>query len=129
MAKVIKNEGKTVKAWRLGENSEMELKLIKEGKILCNDSNYELFSQESQSGSGEKAQEGDFFKVDNAGFPYPNDAKWFLENHKHIEEDKWEQLPKALLAWEATEEITPEVQFLIDNKGLKIDADNPEQYF
>ena len=129
MANVIKNTGKMVQAWELGADSEMERKLIEEGKIVREGDEYELFSQESKSGSGELARTGDFFKVDKAGFPYPNARDWFLENHCHVETDTWEQLPKALLAWEATEEITPEVQFLIENKGLKLDADNPEQYF
>lgn len=130
MANVIKNQGKTVEAWELGTGSEMQQKLFAEGKIVYTDNGkYELFSQEAQSGSGEKAVAGDFFKVDKAGFPYPNGREWFLANHRHIEGDTWEQLPKPLMAWESTEEITPEVQFLIDNKGLKLSPATPDQYF
>lgn len=131
MAKnVIKTEGKKCQAYELGAGSEMELNLIKEGKI-CRIGNgaYELFSQESKSGSGQLANEGDYFKVDNAGYPYPNKREWFFQNHRHLKGDTYEQLPKALLAWESTDEVTPEVQFLIDNKGLKLDPENPEKYF
>lgn len=133
MAKyVIKNTGKMVEAFELGAGSEMERKLIEEGKICLHEgevSIYELFSQESNSGSGEIAMAGDFFKVDKAGYPYPNARDWFFENHRHVEGDTWEQLPKKLLAWESSDELTPEVQFLIDHKGLKLNAENPEQFF
>jgi len=99
MAKyVIKKTGKIVEAFELGLSSAMELKLIEECKIVRKGDTYELFSQESQSGSGEIASAGDFFKVDKAGYPYPNAREWFLENHRHVEGDKWEQLPKKLLA-------------------------------
>ena len=130
MAKVVKNNGKQVQAWELGMGTKMELKLIKEGKIVyAGNGNYELFSQESNSGSGEKAYAGDFFKVDKAGYPYPNSRSWFLENHRPIDGDFYEQLPKPLNAWEVKEGITPEIQFLIDHKGLKLSPENPEQYF
>lgn len=130
MAKVIKNNGKQVQAWELGRDSDMECKLLTEGKIVyLGDDKYELFSQESKSGTGEKAQAGDFFKVDKAGYPYPNSREWFLANHRHIDADYYEQLPKPMDAWEATEPVTPEIDFLINHKGLKLNPDNPEQYF
>jgi len=130
MAKVIKNNGKQVQAWELGKNTDMELKLLNEGKIvLIGNNEYELFSQEAQSGSGEKATSGDFFKVDKAGYPYPNKREWFLANHRHVDTDSYEQLPKPMDAWETTEPVTPEVQFLIDHKGLKLSPSTPEQYF
>ena len=130
MAKVVKNNGKQVQAWELGGNSEMEHKLINEGKIVyTGNGTYELFSQEAKSGSGEIAAIGDFFQVDKAGYPYPNKRDWFLANHRHIDADSYEQLPKPMDAWEVTEPVTPEVQFLIDHKGLKLSPDTPEQYF
>jgi len=130
MAKVIKNNGKQVQAWELGKNTDMELQLREEGKIVYTDNGeYELFSQEAKSGSGEKANAGDFFKVDKAGYPYPNKRDWFLANHRHIDADSYEQLPKPMDAWEATEPITPEIDFLINHKGLKLSPSTPEQYF
>lgn len=130
MAKVIKNTGKIVHAWELGRNTDMEIQLREEGKIVyTNNGEYELFSQEAKSGSGEKAKAGDFFKVDKAGYPYPNKQDWFLANHRHIDADSYEQLPKPMDAWEATEPVTPEIDFLINHKGLKLSPDTPEQYF
>lgn len=129
MAKVIKNRGKEVQAWELGKGTEMEIRLIKQGKIVLKGDSYELFSQEVHCGKGEKANVGDFFKVDKAGYPYPNNREWFIQNHRHIDGDTYEQIPKELLAWESTEEITPEVQFLIDHKGLKLNYENPAQFF
>ena len=129
MAKVMKNEGKKVQAFELGAGTEMERKLIEEGKIVRNCGYYELFSQESQSGAGEKALAGDYFKVDGAGYPYPNKREWFMANHRHLEGDTYEQLPKALLAWESSDAMTPEVQYLVDSGKLKLDPANPDQYF
>lgn len=141
MAKYVKkNEGKTVQAWKLGAASEMERKLMEEGKIVFHEElefdsegkqipQYELFSSESNSGQGQRTVAGDFFKVDGKGNPYPQERQKFLTDHRHIEGDTWEQLPKPLLAWETGDEVTPEVQFLIDHKGLVLSPQNPEQYF
>lgn len=130
MAKyVCKNSGKELQAWELGASSEMERKLIEEGRIVRCGSDYELFSQEAKSGSGEKAKAGDYFKVDGSGFPYPNEREWFLGNHRHIEGDTWEQIPKPLMAWESTDGITSEVDFLVANKGLVLNSENPEKFF
>lgn len=93
MAKVIKNIGKEVRAYQLGAGSTVEQSLIAEGKIRVRNGNYELFSQESRE-KGEMAVTGDYFKVDNAGYPYPNKADWFELNHRHIDGDRFEQLPK-----------------------------------
>lgn len=130
MVKVQKNQGKVVKAWQLGAGSNKERELISEGKIKVNGESYELFSQECKSGQGEIAQNGDYFKVDEAGYPYPNRKAWFEENHTKLEgEDEYEQAAKPLDSWEADQEMCPEVQFLVDHKGLKLDPDNPDQFF
>lgn len=129
MAKVIKNIGKEVKAYRLGAKSTMEQALIAEGKIrVHNNGSYELFSQESND-KGEMAVAGDYFKVDNAGYPYPNRADWFEANHRHIDGNRYEQMPKALDAWEATEPLTEEVAFLLNEGKLKLHPEKPEEYF
>lgn len=130
MARVIKKQGKKTKAWALGARSEMEKKLIAEGKIVVkDDGSYELFSQEANSGSGEVAQAGDYFKVDNAGYPYPNGKDWFEANHKHIEGEDYEQLPKELEAWEISEVISPVMMFLLQSGKLKIDFSNEKEFF
>ncbi|MCD8022748.1 MAG: hypothetical protein LUF30_07200, partial [Lachnospiraceae bacterium] len=65
MKKAIKNRKKYIKAWQLGENSDMEKQLIATGAIrLLPDGSYELFSQEAVNGTGEIARPGDYFKVD-----------------------------------------------------------------
>lgn len=132
MAQVIKNQGKMVEAWELGASSEMELKLRESQKIIFHEGDekpYELFSSESNSGKGQRTVAGDYFKVDGKGNPYPQEREKFFANHRHIEGDTWEQLPKPLLAWESGDEVTPEVQFLIDHKGLVLNPKTPEQYF
>ena len=130
MAKVIKNRGPIMEAYELGKRTPAELVLILEGKLAyVGDGVYEVFSQEVHSGPGQKAKIGDFIKIDKAGFPYPNARDWFLDNHKHMGGSIYEQLPKELLAWEATEPLPPEVQFLIENKGLKLSPETPNEYF
>lgn len=130
MRKVIKKNGKIVKAYCLGESSVVERELIKEGKIVQNGSGgYELFSQEAVNGTGEKAVKGDYFKIDSKGFPYPNDKEFFEKNHVHIQGDAYEQIPKPVLAWTKDDENSSEIDFLIREKGLVIDKDNPVKYF
>lgn len=130
MAHVIKNAGKQVAVWELGKASDKELELVKENLILLHDNGeYELMSTESNSGKGQMTTAGNFFKVDGRGNPYPQEREEFLATHRHIDGDMWEQLPKPLLAWESSEAVTPEVQYLIDNKGLKLSPETPDQYF
>lgn len=128
---VAKNTGKTVCAYELGANTEVEAKLIEEGKIVvCDDGSYELFSSETVGAEhGQLAKVGDFFKVDQKGNPYPNDREWFLSNHKHISGDEYEQIPKPLEAWTADQPIDDRIQFLIDSKGLVLNPNDPAKYF
>lgn len=128
--KIIKKTGKVVEAYQLGNDSDMERALINSGRIIKHSSGkYELFSQESVNGSGELAENGDYFKVDSAGFPYPNSKEFFEQNHKHIEDNKYEQLPKELTAWSIDEPENDVIQFLIENKGLVIDKNSTEKYY
>lgn len=123
MAKMVcKKVGKMVKAYELGAGSEMEKKMLDEGKIVIReDGKYELFSQEAKSGSGEIAEAGFMFKIDGKGFPYPNDPEWFHANHRHVAGDEYEQLPKPLEAWEKDDEMSDAVKFLIDTGKLTLD--------
>ena len=90
MFRVIKNEGKKVGAYKLGEKNPVIDKLIKDKKIIdLNNGKFEVFSQEvikAGSEHGELANQGDYIKIDSTGAPYPNSASYFIENHKHIEE-------------------------------------------
>lgn len=133
MIKVIKNHGKTVHAYRLGEDSEKIQQLIKEKKIipLPNDK-FEVKSSEtlsSQSEHGEIAKAGDFIKVDSDGNPYPNGAEWFYRNHRQLAGDEYEQLPQTLDAWTCNEKMCREIEFLIQHKGLVINEQEEADYF
>ncbi|MBR3299305.1 MAG: nucleotide-binding protein [Clostridia bacterium] len=128
--KVIKKQGKIVNAYRLGSESEVMNKLIEEGKLIPRkNGTYEVMSQESDNGSGQVAREGDYVKIDSTGSPYPNDAAFFNANHRHIEGDTYEQIPKPLLAWTVDEHITEEISFLIAHKGLVLNDKSPDKYF
>lgn len=133
MFRVIKNKGKIVKAYRLGEESPAINQLIAEGKIVSlENGKYEVFSQEALkggSGHGELASAGDYVKVDSTGAPYPNDALYFKENHRQISGDEYEQIPKILAAWNAREPMCREIEFLIREKELVLDTEHPEQYY
>lgn len=132
MYEVIKNKGKMVEAYQLGSDSAVIKELIENGKICdLGDGKYEIHSQEAVNGvaGGEKANVGDWIKVDSKGCPYPNDREYFETNHRYIEGDTFEQLPKPLLAWDAKLEMCSEVIFLVDKKGLIIDETSTDRRY
>lgn len=130
MLKVIKKKGRLVKAYRLGDKNEVLDLLIREGKLRdCGGGMFEVFSREARNGSGELARTGDYIKLDTGGVPYPNAADFFLAGHRHIEGDLYEQTPVPLDAWTANEPMCGEIRFLVERKGLRIDAAHPERYF
>lgn len=124
---VKKKTGKQVEAYQLGKDSAKEKDMIGSGRIRpLDDGSYEVFSQEAVNGKGEHAQVGDYFKIDNAGFPYPNSKEYFEREHRKIGEDLYEQIPKELQAWSLKEGETPEIRFLKENRGLVISEDHME---
>lgn len=130
MRKAIKIKGKCISAWKLGENSAMENKLIREGTLKQTSNGiYEVFSREAISGIGEKASVGDYIKVDSNDFPYPNAREYFEKNHRHIEGDTYEQVPSPVDVWFVEDEMCEEIQFLIDNKELKFNTADNRAYF
>lgn len=130
MKKIIKKNGKKVHAYRLGDPNPVVEQLISEKKIIMHPNGAcEIFSQESMHGKGEMAKTGDYIKVNSSGFPYPNSAEFFAANHKWISGDEYEQLPKPLYAWTAAEPMCPEIQFLIEKKGLEMHPEDPQKYF
>lgn len=130
MKKAMKKAGKNVRAYRLGEGTPMERKMLAEGKIrVKNGGVYELFSQEAKGGTGEMAVPGDYFKVDSSGFPYPNKKDWFEENHKHIDGDEYMQFPKPVDIWEASMPVCEEIQYLLAAERLKINEEDTKNYF
>lgn len=124
-----KIQGKTVNAYALGAGSEMEQELIRSGKIQRSGDTYMLFSQESVNGQGQQARAGDYFKVDGSGCPYPNQREWFLENHRHISGDTWEQIPKALEIWMAADGENEVIRWLLDQGKLVIRQEDSVRYF
>lgn len=132
MYKVIKNKGKTVEAYQLGSDNPVVKALMDDGKIYdIGNGRYEIHSQEAVNGAagGEKAKAGDWIKVDSKGCPYPNEKEYFETNHRHIEGDTFEQLPKPLSAWDAKLKMCSEIAFLVEKKGLNIDETSSDRRY
>lgn len=134
MYTVIKNKGKMVEAYQLQLRNDNAVirELMENGKICdLGDGRYEIHSQEAINGAagGEIAMAGDWIKIDSKGYPYPNDRAYFEANHRHIEGDNFEQLPKPLLVWNVKLEMCPEVEFLVEKKGLVIDETSSDRRY
>lgn len=128
MRRIRKKRGKIIQAYCLGEDHPIIERLIGEGKIQpMDDGRFRVFSQEAAK--GEVAGFGDYVKLDSSGAPYPNTRAFFLENHRHIGGDDYEQIPKWLNAWCLGDEMCPEIRFLIEHKGLVIDKGSDEACF
>ncbi|MDY5001849.1 MAG: hypothetical protein SO122_05250, partial [Eubacteriales bacterium] len=54
---------------------------------------------------------------------------FFQKNHRHIEGDEYEQIPKPLLAWSIDEPVSKEVAFLILHKDLVLDLTSHDKFF
>lgn len=129
MRKVIK-KSEPVYAYQLGAGSDAEKEMIAEGKIrLMPDGSFELFSQEAFLRHGETALPGDYFKIDSSGYPYPNQKEWFEENHRHFGADRYLQISKPLDAWESGDDISEEIQFLLDTRRMTLHPDDEAHYF
>lgn len=130
MKKVMKKTGKEVLAYKLSTDCDVLDRLMQAGKLKRKeDGTFEVFSREVMDGIGELAYAEDYIKIDNGGYPYPNSAKFFEENHRQIEGNRYVQITKPLDAWFASEGMCPEIQFLIEHKGLVIRESLPERYF
>lgn len=132
MLTVIKNKGKIVKAYQLGSGNPVIDALIADGKIEdLEDGCFAIRSLETVSGSfpGEIARVGDWIKIDGNGWPYPNDRAFFEANHRLIEGDTFEQIPRPLPAWDASCGMCPEILFLTGHKGLVIDEASDQQRY
>ncbi len=128
MKRIRKKEGTIIKAYCLGKESPVIDRLAEEGKIhRLDQERWRIFSRESKE--GELALSGDYVKLDMEGNPYPNTRRFFLDNHRHLGGDAYEQIPKSLRAWCAGDDLCPEIRFLLEHKNLKIDADDEKAYF
>lgn len=128
-----KKKGKIIQAFLLGEEGADVKKLIEKGSIKRCSNGYEVFSRETlknEKKQGEKASKEDYIKLDEGGYPYPNKASYFQENHKHIKENCYEQISKEILAWQSDmSEEEKEICFLKEKKGLIIDHNDLEKYY
>ena len=130
MLQVIKKEGKQVEAYEVGRDLAAIRKLVDAGKVKdCGDGTWEVFSKEAVHGKGEVCREGDFIKLDSDGDPYPNSREFFLQNHRHLEGQLYEQKPVPLTAWEVGEPDDGLLRFLMEKKGLVINEESQEKYF
>lgn len=117
-----------IKAYELGAGSPIEAELRHAGKIEFRNGNYLLHSAEGL----EKAHIGDFFKLthlEGEVYPYPNDRDYFFKNHKHIEEDEYEQLTKPLQVWFLGDPIDDVINFLLQTDKFSIDPKDPLHCF
>ena len=129
MAFAVKTDTR-VRAWELGAGSAMEQEMIRCGKIaVLPGGAYELFSQEAPQGKGQVAKAGDFFKVDDKGFPYPNEREYFLKNHEHLEGDWYLQAARPLKIWRREDPECPELRFLLDRGILAFHPEDPKRFF
>lgn len=130
---VKKKTGCVIEACQLGKMSPLFQQLEKENRVrrLSGDE-YEVISREAEaggSGHGQHARTGDYVKLDAGGYPYPNQRSYFERSHCHLEGERYEQYSLPLLAWTADQKISPEIQFLIEKKGLELHPEDPERFF
>lgn len=122
-----------VMAYRLGDHTAMEEALVREGAIRrLDDGSYALFSQEAVNGTGEKAGPGDYFKVDTVNgrhYPYPISQAYFEENHRHIQGDVYEQIPRPVAVWQDGDGPCEEMDFLLTSGRLTIRPEDDVHYF
>jgi len=117
-------------AWQLGGGSQKEREMLAAGKIrLRPDGEYALFSQESTGKDGEIARQGDYFKVDSQGFPYPNSKAFFEARHRRLEGDWYLQKAVPVQIWTADEPPNDAVRFLLDSGEMALRPDDPAHYF
>lgn len=133
MKQAIKIKAKQVQAYLLGGGSEMEQRLLREGKIKRReDGRYELFSLEAVNGEGQLASPGDYFKVteqDGERYPYPNGRAWFEENHTHLQGDTYAQKNAPLQVWQYGDPVCEEIIWLLQTGRLTLNTKEDSRYF
>lgn len=133
MKYAIKNKRNIVRAYCLGEGSDMEQMLLRLDRIrLLPDGGYELMSQESKNGAGQRAEAGDYFKVDDVDgvyYPYPNSREYFLNNHTHVEGETYEQKARPLAIWQWGDGPCDAIDYLLEQGKLTLNHADPERFF
>ena len=129
MAYAVK-ESSRVQAWALGAGSVMEQEMIRCRKIVPRPGGiYEIFSREATGKTGQIASAGDFFKVDNYGFPHPWRKAAFLQQHQFLEGDWYQEAARRVKIWRLSDPVCEEIRFLLNRGILRIDPDNPDRCF
>ena len=129
MAYAVK-ESSRVQAWELGAGSVMEQEMIRCRKIVPRPGGiYEIFSREATGKTGQIASAGDFFKVDNYGFPHPWRKAAFLQQHQFLEGDWYQEAARRVKIWRLSDPVCEEIRFLLNRGILRIDPDNPDCCF
>ena len=119
-----------VQAWELGAGSDMEKEMLRNGKIIAHaDGSFEVFTKEATGNKGQIASSGDFFKVDERGFPCPNKREFFLQNHQHLEGNWFIQITRPLKIWRLGDPECKELHYLLDKSLLSIHPEDKEHCF
>lgn len=130
MRKAVKKTGRSVCAYQLGMHSEVEERLMLEGRIRMKENGeYELFSREAVNGKGEVAKAGDYFKIDSEGYPYPNSREFFERRHRNIGKNRYIQIPSPVDVWEKGEPMNEVVRYLFKHHLITINRCDTENYF
>ena len=122
-----------VEAWELGVDTETYRQMVGEGKITSfGDGTYAIRSTEVTADKfGQLAANGDFFKIDGCGNPYPNTREWFLANHELREDGLYYQKAIVLEAWRymGTGEFHEYINWLIETERLYINREDRDHYW
>lgn len=129
MAYAVKDSSR-IQAWELGAGSVMEQEMIRCGKIVARSGGiYEIFSREAKGKTGQVAAAGDFFKVDDDGFPHPWRRTAFFQQHQFLEGDWYQEAARQVKIWRLGDPVCEEIRFLLGRGVLRVDPDQPEHCF
>ncbi len=129
MAYAVK-ESSRIRAWELGAGSGMEQEMIRCGRIVSRPGGiYEIFSREATGKTGQIAAAGDFFKVDDYGFPHPWRRAAFLQQHQPLDGDWYQEAARQVKIWRLSDPVCEEIRFLLDRGILRVDPDQPHRCF
>ena len=118
-----------VQAWELGAGSRMEKEMIRRGKMIAHPGGtFELFTLEAAE-KGQLAGTGDFFKVDELGFPHPYKRDLFLLRHQPLGDNWYREDARLLQIWRLGDPECEELRFLLDNRLLSIHPENKKACF
>ena len=119
-----------VQAWELGTGSGMEKEMLRSGRIIAHtDGTYEVFTLESMGEKGESASAGDFFKVDERGFPCPSKRESFLQNHRRLADDWFVQAAQPLKIWRLGDPECEELRYLLESGLLTVHPEDKKHCF